>query len=85
MIQFPYYAADIEKTRPLGMVTIYQFFEAIRNPKPHIIETFELIRQAELDGDMARKAELKVKLYSFTPCVIVKNNRSYADIQSFTA
>jgi len=61
MIQFPYYAADIEKTRPLGLVTLYQFFEAIRNPKPHIIETFDMIRQAELDGDMARKTELKVK------------------------
>lgn len=84
MIHFPYYAANIRNSYPLGAVSLYQFMDAIRKPKPHIIDTFDKIRQAELDGDMAKKAELKEKLYSFTPCVNILGSRKYANITTFT-
>ena len=83
-IRFQYYPATIKDASPLGFVTLDQFFESIRNPKPYIKSVFEQIKEAEQAGDMTRKAELKTKLYSFTPAVIVNNRRAYADIQSFT-
>lgn len=84
MIRFNYYAADIKKSAPLGTIDIYQFFNAIREPKPHIIDVYSKIKQAELNGDLGLKAKLKESLFSFTPCVLVNNRRAYADIQSFT-
>lgn len=83
-IQFNYYPANNKATKPLGVINIHQFFEAIRKPKPEIIETFSRIRQAEQDGNKSLKAELKSKLYSFTPCVLVKDCRTYQSIESFT-
>jgi hypothetical protein len=83
-IRFQYYSANIKDSSPLGFVTLDEFFMAIQNPKPHIRETFNKIRQAELDGNGTLKAELKAKLYSFTPAVIIESNRKYENIKSFT-
>lgn len=83
-IRFQYYSANIKDSSPLGFVTLDEFFLAIQNPKPHIRETFEKIREAELNGNATLKAELKMKLYSFTPAVILEGNRRYENIKSFT-
>lgn len=84
MRYFNYYHADIEKSKPLGIVSVMDFFKAIENPKPHIKSIYEEIYKCEMEGDMTRKAELKTKLYSFTPCVIIHGRRRYEDISKFT-
>lgn len=84
MIYFNYYEARINASRPAGTITMQQFFEAIRNPKPHIREIFDKIHRADMEGDKELKAQLKTQLYSFTPCVIIKGRRRYDDIQEFT-
>lgn len=83
-IYFPYYAADIKKSKPLGIVTLGQFYRSISAPKRSIIDIYQRISQAEIDGDMGLKATLKTQLYSFTPAVTIKGRRRYADITSFT-
>lgn len=83
-ISFPYYAADIKRSKPLGTVTLSQFYRSISNPKRSIIDIYARISQAEIDGDMGLKAELKTKLYSFTPAVQITRRRRYADISCFT-
>ncbi len=84
MICFNYYAANIKKSTPLGLIDLDRFIESIRNPKEHIKDIFSKIKEAELSGDMTLKAHLKEKLYSFTPCVVVSGPRKYDNIQSFT-
>ena len=84
MIYFPYYAADIKKSKPLGIVTLPQFYRAISSPKRSIQDIYERISRAEMEGDMGLKAVLKTKLFSFTPAVTIKGRRRYADITSFT-
>jgi hypothetical protein len=83
-IIFNYYDADIKKSIPLGSVNLEYVLNAIKNPKKDIKHIFEQIRLAEEMGDMATKAALKTKLYSFTPCVFVKGNRKYSNIQNWT-
>lgn len=85
MINFNYYEADIKKSIPLGVVSLDYVLNAIKNPKKDIKYIFEQIREAEQNKDMAKKAELKTKLYSFTPCVFIKQgSRKYANIDHFT-
>lgn len=86
MYTFNYYPADIKKSIPIGTIDVNQFLKSIESPKPDIIKTFELIRQAELEGDEATKSRLKQSLYSFTPCVLITpgQTRRYENIQSFT-
>lgn len=83
-IYFPYYDADIKRSKPLGEVTLDQFLRAISNPKPHIRSIFAKIAQAEVDGDMGLKAQLKTSLFSFTPAVRITGRRRYMDITEFT-
>lgn len=83
-VVFQFYRATIKDSAPIGTVSLDQFFEAIRNPKPHIRETFAQIKQAELDGDNKLKAELKTRLFSFTPAVMIGKRRAYSEIKSFT-
>ncbi len=47
-IKFQYYKANIKDSKPLGFVTLEQFFLAIQDPKPEIKAVFDQIRQAEL-------------------------------------
>lgn len=84
MTYFNYYQSDIHNSRPLGTVNLSQFFQAIKNPKPHIREIFQKIKQADKDGNNELKAQLKTSLYSFTPCVLINDRRCYADIKEFT-
>lgn len=81
---FNYYQADIKQVKPIGMVSLYQFFNAIRNPKPNILQIFKDIRKAAIDGNEEVKSKLKTQLYSFTPAVLVKDRRAYKSIQAFT-
>jgi len=83
-ILFPYYDADIKRSKPLGEVTLDQFLRAISKPKPHIRSIFAQIAQAEVDGDMGLKAQLKTSLFSFTPAVRITGRRRYMDITEFT-
>ena len=49
------------------------------------IRLFKQIQQAETSGNNKLKAELKQKLYSFTPCVIISNGwKLQKNITSFT-
>lgn len=81
---FPYYEADIKRSSPIGEVTLSEFLRAISKPKASIRAIFSRIAQAEIDGDMGLKAELKTSLFSFTPAVRITGRRRYADITSFT-
>jgi len=83
-IKFQYYKANIKDSTPIGFVTLDQFFQAIKDPKPEIKEVFNQIKLAELSGDMELKAKLKTSLYSFTPAVIVSDKRCYSSITQFT-
>lgn len=84
MIKFNYYPADIKKAEPLGKISLQYFIDAIRYPKPHIIQIFEQIKIAEQNKDQKRKSELKTKLVSFTPCVLIDKIRNYKNIISWT-
>lgn len=84
MIHFQYYTNDIEASTAKGFVSLDQFLRAQKFPKPHILNIFEQISQAEQQGDKVNKAKLKEQLYSFTPCVQVAQRRRYADILNFT-
>lgn len=84
MIQFQYYSGDIKKSRPIGWVTVDQFIQANKYPKPHILDLFNQIAHYESIGDMEMKARLKERLFSFTPCVHINRYRRYSDIISFT-
>lgn len=83
-ILFNYYQADITKSTALGDVTLDRFLSTIKFPKKTTKEIFTEIREAHEAGDMKRKAELKFKLFSFTPCVYVKGRRMYENIQHWT-
>jgi Skp family chaperone for outer membrane proteins len=79
---FNYYKANIKESIPIGIVTLDKVLESIKDPKPNIKEIFAELRTA----DEKRKAELKTKLYSFTPCVYFSSHvrRKYENITNFT-
>jgi len=81
---FNYYPANIKQSAPLGTVTLERALRSIKNPKESIKETFEKIRLADEANDLKLKGELKCKLYSFTPCVLIEGKRSYEGIKNFT-
>jgi hypothetical protein len=83
-IFFQYYEADIKSTRPLGIVSLEYWIQSMVNPKPKYKEIFEKIHLASLNQNKAEKDILKRALYFFTPSVLVKNRRCYADIDRFT-
>lgn len=83
-MMFQYYNSDVKNPVPLGFISLSKFLETIKNPKPETAEIFEAIKRAEEVGDMKTKAELKMKLYYFTPSVVVKERRQYKNILSFT-
>lgn len=81
---FQYYSADIKASMPIGELTLQRFISSTRNPSAIIIDVFDRIKQAEINKDMKLKAELKTKLYSFTPCVYINGKRKYSNISHFT-
>jgi len=84
MISFNMYPADIKKAEPIGMITLNDFLSAVKYPEDYFIDIFNEIRIAEQNKDQARKMELKSKLISFTPCVVIDKKRNYENIKEFT-
>jgi len=83
-ITFQYYPAEITKCTPINFVSLNQFLNSIRNPKEQTKKLFELIKEAEAKGEIKTKAELKCKLYKFTPCVHINQWRALKNITRFT-
>lgn len=83
-MKFQYYSNSIQSSKAIGYVTIDKFIQSTANPKPEVKKRFLDIVDASTNGDLKRKAELKVGLFSFTPCVNVSEFRRYADIIAFT-
>ena len=81
---FNYYPAEITASAPLGTLTLDRLLCAIKYPKKYIVDIFKKIRIAEEVGDMKLKNDLKIKLYSFTPCVLVNESRKYSEIKNWT-
>ncbi len=81
---FQYYQNDIHSSKPAGWVSLRQFIEANKHPKPHIQELFNQIAYYSTIGDNETRAKLKERLFSFTPCVQLKGNRRYVNIAKFT-
>lgn len=84
MVQFNYYPANIKQSAPLGLITLEQFINSIKFPKQKFIQLFDKIKEAEQNKNLALKMELKSKLVSFTPCVVIDKKRDYNNILSFT-
>jgi hypothetical protein len=83
-IIFNYYPANIKIIQPLGWVSLAQFINSVKNPKPETKEIFEQIKLAHERQDQAEKQRLKAKLYYFTPCVQIKESRKYDNITAYT-
>lgn len=85
-IIFPYYSGNIHFSKVIGYVDLDTFVNSIKNPKPRTIDTMLKIKKAELENNIALKRELKQRLYSFTPAVMIKLNekRNYKNIIEFT-
>lgn len=82
---FQYFPARVDTNTPLGAVTLEQFIEITRNPKPKIKQVLADIAQASKDGDEERKTTLKQEnLYYFVFPVILSQGRSYSNIHKFT-
>jgi len=79
------FTSNIKSVRPIAEIDFDRFINAIGQMKPELKKVYEDIKQAEIDGDLKKKGELKTKLYYFVPCVYVdpKGRRSYKDIQTF--
>lgn len=84
MIQFQYYKAHIKATKPLGFINLDTFIRRTENPKENVKDILIAIQEASVKKDESKRSELKTKLYSFTPCVNVSDNRAYKSIISFT-
>lgn len=84
-IEIDFYPGRIWITSPLGKITLRQFIESHRNPKPEIKEVFKKIAEAEVKEDWETKGKLKQNnLFYFTPCVNLDGKgRSYDNIESF--
>lgn len=81
-IEFQYYPSRVNATKPLGKVTLKQFIDSIKNPKPHIEKVFKDIQKATGENNLELKDKLKQEnLYYFTPSVIFDGkNRSYENV-----
>lgn len=84
MIEFQYFPNSIKDSAALGFITMDQFININRYPKPKIENIFNKIQECQELGDMAGKDKYKAQLYSFTPCVRLAAYRRYDNIISFT-
>jgi len=80
-ITFQYFTGGVYISHPAGIVTLEQFIEATRNPKP---ATLEVLRKIAVCTDPAQKLILKQSLPYFTPCVYLRERRNYENIERFT-
>ncbi len=99
-IKFQYYPARVNTTKPVGYITINEFFEGIKNPSDKLKDIFKRINKAEVEKDFDLKSKLKQEnLFYFTPCVWLnwngvdtvnnkgvkyKSYRCYKNLDSFT-
>lgn len=87
LIKFQYYPGDITRPVPIGYITLKQFIDSHRNPTSKILDVFDKIETASMNGNQKLKNELKQNnLYYFTPSAIFKEgyNRRYSNIIRFT-
>src|SRR5690625_1744049 len=84
-ITFQYFPGKIYETKPLGIISLKQFIDSIKNPKERIKDIFRQIAECEKNEDWKQKAYLKQnKLFYFTPSVMFNGRgRSYSDIVDY--
>lgn len=83
---FSYFPSNIKITKPLGELSLGDMLKAIKKPRKETVEIFKAIEKAAAENDLKTKAELKSKLYYFTPCVKLDGNgRSYSNVLGFTS
>lgn len=83
-LKFQWYSNGIKTIKASGLISLRQLINAIISPKPDMLEAFELIKKAGLEGDKAEKDRLKAeKLFFTTPSAIFDPIRNYDSIQSF--
>lgn len=71
-VSFQYFPAKIWEAKPIGTLTLRQFLESHKNPKPSTVEVIERIKEAAKNNDLKLKDTLKQNnLYSFVPSVIL--------------
>lgn len=79
-----FYPASVYETSPIGVCTLSQMINSIKSPRPEMLALFKKIEQASKDGDIKLKADLKSKLYYFTPaCMTDGKGRKYENIVSY--
>ena len=83
--KFQWYKNGIKTIRPSGFITLRQLINSIISPKPEMIEAFELIKKAGLEGNKEEKDRLKAeRLFFTTPSAIFNPIRNYESIEKFT-
>lgn len=74
-VRFQFFPARIWEATPLGEVSLRQFLEVHRNPKPKTVTVIEQIKVASKNNDLKLKDSLKQNnLYSFVPSVKLDGN-----------
>jgi hypothetical protein len=85
LFKFQWYNGNIKDTTPRGTINLEQFISSHQNPTKEILEAFDQIEQASIDGNKELKAQLKTtKLFYFTPSALFEGGRKYTNITSFT-
>lgn len=79
----PYYESNINNPIPIGKVNLWTLINKIKQPNDKMASILNRIRQADANGDLSLKNELKTHLVSFTPSVMCSRRR-YSDIEYFT-
>ena len=85
-VMFPYYSGNIKLTKAIGYVTLEDFVNAHKYPKQKTLDIMEQVQAASNAGDLTLKRELKHKLYSFTPSVLIEVGvgRKYDNVKEWT-
>lgn len=82
-IFLPYFPSNVYETKPIGNISLQQFLDSHKNPRPQTVQVLQEIEEASQKGDTKTKDELKRNsLYYFTPTVQLEI-RSYNGIQAF--
>lgn len=83
-IQFQWYSKGIKTIKPSGMISLEQFINSIRSPKPEMIEAFKAIEKAAKENNKQEKDRIKTEsLFFTTPSVIVDPIRNYDSVKLF--
>lgn len=65
------YFKNVSDIEPAGTITLSQFAEAIKHPKPETLKRINDIRQATKQGNKELKSELKKQLPAITPGAVM--------------